>query len=71
MEALSSAGGAVGRLDRLERGLDLLLHVEPDPRHQVVQPLPDELPLHLREHRLDRVELGAVGDVVDGRDVQL
>ena len=57
--------------DRLERGRGLRVHVEADLRDQVVQALAAELPLHLREDGLDRVELGAVGDVVDGPDVQL
>ena len=71
MQALPGASGAVSWLDRPERGHDLRVHVEADLRDQVVQALAAELPLHLREDGLDRVELGAVSHIVDGPDAQL
>ena len=61
----------MSRLDRLERNLNLRVHVEADFRHQVVQALVAELPLHLREDGLDGVELGAGSHVIDGPNVQL
>ena len=70
-QALASTGSAMCRLNCSECGLDFRIHVESDLRDQVVQALAAELPLHLREDGLDRVELGAVRHVVDGPDVQL
>ena len=71
MHTLPHTRGAVLRRYCLEGRLDLPVDVEPRLVHEVVEPPAVEAGLHLREHRLDRVELGAVPDVEHRCDVEL
>ena len=68
--ALPHAGGAVLHSDGLEGRRDGALEVEPGLVDQVVQPLTAEDGLDLAEDGLDGVQLRAVPDVVDRRDVE-
>ena len=70
MPALPHAGGAVLRGDGLEGRRDGALEVEAELVDQVVQALSAEHGLHLAEDGLDGVQLRAVPDVVDLRDVE-
>lgn len=57
--------------DSVERKFDRLVRVEAYFVNEAVEPLLVEKCLHSAEHGLNRVELGAVADIVDRRDVKL
>ena len=59
----------MSRFDCAERGFDFLIHVETDLGDEVVQALAGKMALHLRKYCFNRVELGAVCNIVDRPDV--
>jgi hypothetical protein len=70
MSTLTHTCGAVVCRDCSEREANGVIGIEANLVHEAVQPLHVENALHFAEDCLDGIELGAVGDVVDWRDVE-
>ena len=70
MSTLTHTCGAVVRRDCSEREANGIVGVEANLVHEAVQPPRVVNALHFAEDCLDGIELGAVPDVVDRRDVE-
>ena len=70
MSTLSHTRSTVCSCDCLERYFNCVISVEPSLVDKMVQPLLAEDCLYSAEHCFDRVELGAVSNIINRRDVE-
>jgi hypothetical protein len=70
MSTLTHTCGAVVLRDCSERELNRIVGIKANLVHEAVQPLRVENAFHFAEDCLDWIELGAVSDVEDWRDVE-